>query len=55
MEDRSMIKPILDALEYFSSSEEELEFFYNVVDKFCAAWYLLLIFQKLITHYFMNY
>ena len=39
MEDRSMIKPILDALEYFSSSEEELEIFYNVVDKFCAAWF----------------
>ena len=39
MEDRSMIKPILDALEYFSTSEEELEFFYNVVDKFCAAWF----------------
>lgn len=39
MEDRSMIKPILEALEYFSSSEEELQFYYKVIDKFCAAWF----------------
>ncbi len=39
MEDRSMIKPILEALEYFSSSDEELQFYYKVIDKFCATWF----------------
>jgi len=39
MEDRSMIKPVLSALEYFSDSEEELQFYYKIIDKFCANWF----------------
>lgn len=39
MEDRSMIKPILEALEYFSESEVELQFYYKIIDKFCARWF----------------
>ncbi len=39
MEDRSMIKPILDALEYFSQSEQELQYYYKVIDRFCALWF----------------
>ena len=37
--DTSMIKPILEALEYFNDSEDELQFFYKVIDKFCAHWF----------------
>ncbi|HQB61092.1 MAG TPA: hypothetical protein PK899_05475 [Spirochaetota bacterium] len=39
MEDRSMIKPILSALEYFNDSEEELLHYYKIIDKFCANWF----------------
>ena len=39
MEDRSIIKPILDALEYFKNSGEEINYFYNIIDKFCACWF----------------
>jgi len=39
MEDRSVIQPILEALEYFNKSKEELDFFYNIIDKFCASWF----------------
>ena len=39
MEDRSIIKPILDALDYFNSSPEETNYFYNIIDKFCAYWF----------------
>ncbi len=39
MEDRSVIQPILEALEYFNKSKEELEYFYNIIDKFCASWF----------------
>lgn len=34
-----MIKPILEALEYFSTSDEELQYYYKVIDKFCAMWF----------------
>ncbi len=39
MEDRSIIKPILDALEYFNNSAEEINYFYKIIDKFCAIWF----------------
>ncbi|HOJ63913.1 MAG TPA: hypothetical protein PLE45_05780 [Spirochaetota bacterium] len=39
MEDRSVIQPILEALEYFNKSKEELDFFYNIIDKFCVSWF----------------
>lgn len=39
MEDRSVIQPILEALEYFKKSKEELDYFYNIIDKFCASWF----------------
>jgi hypothetical protein len=39
MEDRSIIKPILDAIEYFNRSEKELQFFYKIIDRFCAIWF----------------
>lgn len=39
MEDRSIIKPILDALDYFNNSKEELSHFYNIIDKFSAYWF----------------
>lgn len=39
MEDRSVIQPILEALEYFNKSKEELDFFYNIIDKFSASWF----------------
>ncbi|HOV13459.1 MAG TPA: hypothetical protein PK771_04170 [Spirochaetota bacterium] len=39
MEDRSTVKPIIDAIEYFNQSEIELQYFYKVVDRFCAAWF----------------
>jgi hypothetical protein len=39
MEDRSVIQPILDALSYFNESEEELHYFYTIIDKFCANWF----------------
>jgi len=39
MEDRSIIKPILDSLEYFNNSKDEIKYFYNIIDKFSAAWF----------------
>jgi hypothetical protein len=39
MDDRSFVKPILDAIEYFIKSESELQHFYNIVDKFCVIWF----------------
>jgi hypothetical protein len=39
MEDRSIIRPILDALDYFNSSPEETNYFYNIIDKFSAYWF----------------
>ncbi|MBN2544915.1 MAG: hypothetical protein JXB50_03895 [Spirochaetes bacterium] len=39
MEDKSIIKPILDALEYFNASKEEINYFYKIIDKFCANWF----------------
>ncbi len=39
MEDRSTVKPIIDAIEYFNQSEIELQYFYKVVDRFCATWF----------------
>lgn len=39
MEDRSVIKPVIDALEYFIRGEEEIQFFYKIIDKFCAKWF----------------
>ena len=39
MEDRSFIRPILDAMEYFNKSTEELNFFYRIIDRFCACWF----------------
>lgn len=39
MDDRSMIRPVLESLEYFSDSEVELEFYYKIIDKFCAHWF----------------
>ncbi len=39
MEDRSIIKPILNALDYFNISKEELIHFYNIIDKFSAYWF----------------
>lgn len=39
MEDRSTVKPIIDALEYFNQSDIELQYFYKVIDRFCAAWF----------------
>ncbi len=39
MEDRSIIKPILDALDYFNNSAEEINHFYKIIDKFCGLWF----------------
>ncbi len=39
MEDRSTVKPIIDAIEYFNQSDIELQYFYKVIDRFCAAWF----------------
>jgi len=39
MEDKSIIKPILDALEYFNNSADEIYYFYKIIDKFCAYWF----------------
>jgi hypothetical protein len=39
MEDSSIIKPILNAIEYFNKSEKELQHFYKIIDKFCALWF----------------
>ena len=39
MEDKSLVKPILQALEYFKESKEELKYFYRIIDKFCACWF----------------
>ncbi|OHD12963.1 MAG: hypothetical protein A2086_11680 [Spirochaetes bacterium GWD1_27_9] len=39
MEDRSIVKPIIDSIEYFNNSEIELQYFYKVIDRFCAAWF----------------
>ncbi|MCG8570679.1 MAG: hypothetical protein MJB14_11120 [Spirochaetes bacterium] len=39
MEDRSIIKPILDALEKLTTNETELEYFYHIIDKFCVKWF----------------
>jgi len=36
MEDKSIIQPILDALQYFNESKEEINYFYKIIDKFCA-------------------
>ncbi len=37
--DASMLKPILDAIEYFNESQQELEYFYKIIDKFCVQWF----------------
>jgi len=39
MEDSSIVKPILDALDYFNNSPEEINYFYKIIDKFCAYWF----------------
>ncbi len=39
MEDRSVVAPIISSLEYFQDSTAELDYFYKVVDKFCAKWF----------------
>jgi hypothetical protein len=39
MDDTSIIKPILDALDYFNNSPDEINYFYNIIDKFCANWF----------------
>lgn len=39
MEDSSIVKPILEALDYFNNSPEEINYFYKIIDKFCANWF----------------
>lgn len=39
MNDGSVIQPILDALKYFSRSNDELQYYYKIIDKFCAKWF----------------
>lgn len=39
MKDTSVIKPIIEALEYFDKSDAEIQFFYNIIDKFSAQWF----------------
>ncbi len=39
MEDRSVVAPIISSLEYFQDSKVELDYFYKVIDKFCAKWF----------------
>jgi hypothetical protein len=39
MADKSIIEPILAGLEYFNKSSEEISYFYNIIDKFCANWF----------------
>lgn len=39
MEDKSIVSPILEALNYFNDSKEEINYFYKIIDKFCACWF----------------
>ena len=39
MEDKSMVQPILEAVEYFTQSESEIQYYYKIIDKFCAKWF----------------
>lgn len=39
MDNKSIIKPIINALKKLSASGEELLYFYRVIDKFCALWF----------------
>jgi hypothetical protein len=39
MDDRSIIKPIISAMDYFNSAVDEVEYFYKIIDRFCAYWF----------------